>query len=270
MKKIFTLVSVLFVAASAFAQIPVTGEGDGLLGEYWYGSQDFGNPIPAIYQDSGDFANNPHLTQGGTHEFDRVDPQILFDWGSGNPFNDHQDGTDCGCGTAQHCFSVKWTGWLLAPVTGEMIFDLCQCDDAFTLAIYDVDDMEDPIFFYDDYYFTGSHAGWNWDKDFWTFPVDLEEGHYYYIEIKYYDGSWGAHIGLRWYNEDSTEPEYIPQAQLYSKNPLADGVKNVVVSAASNGVYNLQGVKVGASTKELPSGMYIVNKDGKQQKVVVK
>lgn len=255
MKKILTLLATAFFATSTFAQIPTTGNGDGLKGSYWYGSQDFGNPIPdgskggENYAASGDFAGNAYLTKPGTHEFDRIDPEVKFDWGIGNPFNDHQDGDACG----QHCFSILWTGYILAPITGDIYLDLTSCDDAFSIEVWDSQDMTASIAKYDQEYL----AGWNWDKDFWTIPVSIEEGHYYYVELKYFDGSWGAHINLKWFSEQySVEAVTIPQAQLYSVLPGADGINEVVSNDKPSTIYNLNGIQV---TGDLKPGIYIKN-----------
>lgn len=242
MKKLFTLIAAMMVASTAFAQIPVTGNGDGLKGSYWYGSQDFGNPIPdgskggENYSISGDFAGNEYLTKPGTHEFDRIDPEINFDWGIGNPFNDLIDGED----GQQHCFSILWTGYILSPITGDVYLDLTSCDDAFSIEVWDSEDMTASIAKYDNEYLTG----WNWDKDFWTVPVPMEEGHFYYVELKYYDGSWGAHINLKWFSEEySVEPVTIPQAQLYSALPSTDGIKNMTADIDDETVYTLSGIR---------------------------
>lgn len=258
MKKLLTLVVAVAFTTTALAQIPVTGSGDGLKGSYWYGSQDFGNPIPdgsnggENYAASSDFAGNAYLTQPGTHEFDRVDSVINFDWGNGNPFNDHLDGGDCGEG--QHCFSILWEGYILSPISGDVNIDLTYCDDAFSLEIWDVDDLDASIAKYDDEYLTG----WNWDKDFWVIPVTFEKDHFYKIVLKYYDGSWSAHIKLRWYSEEySIESEIIPQAQLYSELPTSDGIKEVTTDDNGNdAVYNLSGIKMNGPLKP---GLYIKN-----------
>lgn len=255
MKRLFIFIATVFITTCVFAQIPKTGKGDGLKGSYWYGSPDFGNPIPdgskggENYAASVDFAGNAYLTKPGTHEFDRIDPQIDFDWGVGNPFNDLQDGAD----GQQHCFSILWTGYILSPITGDVCIDLTHCDDAFSLEVWDSEDMTSSIAKYDKEYLTG----WNWDKDFWTIPVAMEEGHFYYVELKYFDTAWGAHITMKWFNEEySTEAETIPQEQLYSKLPDTDGIKEFTNSKSKGEVYNLNGIRV--SGKPQP-GFYIRN-----------
>ncbi len=236
-------------------EFPITGNGDGLKGSYWYGSQDFGNPIPdgskggANYASSGDFAGNAYLKKPGEHKFDRIDKDINFDWGAGNPFNNHTDGDACG----QHCFSIKWTGYILAPITGEVILDLTYCDDAFSIEVWDADNMKKSIAKYDKEYLTG----WNWDKDFWTIPVQMQKDKFYYIELKYYDGSWNSHICLKWSSEErGFEPVIIPQAQLYSELPDTDGIEGITCDNKAEAIYNLNGIRVADISA---SGIYIKN-----------
>ena len=116
--------------------------------------------------------------------------------------------------------------------------------------------MSSSIAKYDNEYLTG----WNWDKDFWTIPVTMEKGHYYYIELKYYDGSWGAHINLKWFSEEySIEAVTIPQAQLYSKLPSTNRISDIHHEKKDDPVYNIAGLRV-LDTKA--PGLYI--KKGKK------
>lgn len=279
MKKLLTLIVAVFAFTAVSAQIPQTGKGDGLLGEYWKGSSDFGNPIPDIYKNT-DWHKSPEQDQGGTYQFSRVDPVINFDWGSGNPFDDT---------TNEMSFSIKWTGYILAPVIGDYTFDLTFCDDAFDFKLYDVEDLETPIASYDKEWL----AGFNWDKDFWQIPASLEENHFYYIQLRYFDNAWGAHIRLCWLNDDySVEKEVVPQSQLYSKLPT-QGIKAVTGKSArivaDNGSIAIKGVQgdvvtvssvsgatlYSAATKgdlTLPvaPGLYVVKAGGVTKKVMVK
>ena len=194
------------------------GNGDGITGEYWEGSSDFGNPIPAIYRNT-DFHKSPEQDQPGEYRFTRVDPRIDFDWDWGNPFN-----TPCD----DESFSVKWTGYLLAPVTARYTFNLVYCDDAFSFKLYKLSDLSNPIREYDNEYIGQPGFGFNWDKPTWKINARLEEGEFYYLELLYFENAGTAHINLRWsINGVHSYPTAIPQSQLYSKLPEPDGITDV-------------------------------------------
>ncbi len=194
------------------------GNGDGITGEYWEGSSDFGNPIPDIYHDT-DFHHSPEQDQPGEYRFTRVDPRIEHDWDWGNPFNTPGD---------DESFSVKWTGYLLAPVTGRYTFNLVYCDDAFSFKLYRLSDLSNPIYKYDNEYIGQPGFGFNWDKPFWKFVARLNEGEFYYLELLYFENAGTAHINLRWnINGIHSYPQTVPQSQLYTKIPEPDGITNV-------------------------------------------
>lgn len=284
MKKFIFLCLALLSANVAIAQVPVTGSGDGLKGEYWSGSSNFDQPIPDFYRNT-DFHTSPSQDEGGTFEFSRVDSAINFDWGSGNPFNDSTDDMS---------FSIRWTGYLLAPVTGEYTFDLTFCDDAFSLKLWDADDIEaGTVAEYDDEYIGGTNMGWNWDKDFWLVPASLEEGKYYKVELLYFENAGGSHINFQWFvDEYSVATETVPQSQLYSELPSAivRGVKQSQMRTVVSGrtlrvmtdrdnmaeVYSANGTQIRTLTANghdqitLEKGIYIVRCHGEKQKVVVR
>ena len=194
------------------------GNGDGITGEYWEGSSDFGNPIPDFYRDT-DFHHSPEQDQPGEYRFTRVDPRIEHDWDWGNPFNTPGD---------DESFSVKWTGYLLAPVTGRYTFNLVYCDDAFSFKLYRLSDLSNPIYKYDNEYIGQPGFGFNWDKPFWKFVARLNEGEFYYLELLYFENAGTAHINLRWnINGIHSYPQTVPQSHLYTKIPEPDGITNV-------------------------------------------
>ena len=260
------------------------GEGDGLTGEYWEGSSDFGNPIPSVYRNT-DFHKSPQQDQPGEYRFTRVDPVVNFDWGNGNPFNDSKE---------DESFSVKWTGYLLAPVTGKYNFSLTRCDDAFSFKLFNPDNLTSPICKYDNEYIGKPGFGFNWDKPSWKFSSSLKAGEFYYVELLYFENAGGAHINLRW--QITGKASYyctIPQSQLYTKLPDPNGIASPesvpvglfasdrslhIVGAAGRhvGIYNTLGECVLSETLSadkslsLPRGVYIVKVAGSTRKIAVR
>ena len=261
-----------------------TGNGDGLTGEYWEGSSDFGNPIPYIYRNT-DFHKSPQQDQPGEYRFTRVDTVINFNWQNGNPFNDS---------TEDESFSIKWTGYLLAPVTGRYNFNLSRCDDAFSFKLYKLSDLSNPICKYDNEYIGKPGFGFNWDKPEWKFTANLEAGEYYYLELLYFENAGGAHINLRW--RITGEASFfctIPQSQLYTKLPDPDCIgstgsapvglftsgKSLHITGAAGrnvGIYNTLGeclmseATSGDKVVPLPGGVYIVKVEDVTKKIAIR
>lgn len=90
-----------------------------------------------------------------------------------------------------------------------------------------------------------------------------------------YDETTGARKTETHYElADATTETYEPFMKLVADEfvDVTSSISNAAVSsnASASAVYNLQGVKVGTSTKNLPAGLYIVKKDGKTIKTVRK
>ncbi len=121
----------------------------GLLGEYF---------------DNMEFQGKPVLT--------RIDRQIDFDWGLGSP----------GPGVPSDRFSVRWTGWMIAPRTGDYAL-VARTDDGVRLYLDDTLMIEN----------WGDHPPQSKAVD-----VRLEEGKPHKIRIEYYDDRGGAVAQFGW------------------------------------------------------------------------
>ena len=74
---------------------------------------DAGDGLHATYRSSADALNGPVA-------FERVDPEVNFDWGTGSP----------GVGVANDNFSVRWTGQLEPQYSEQYTFYLTNDDGA--------------------------------------------------------------------------------------------------------------------------------------------
>ncbi len=173
---------------------------------------------------------------GRRQSFNRIDPVIDFDWGNGAPEKKFKNEN----------FSVEWKGSLMAPVTGDYVFEV-QVDDQFELildgkSIFTVDGT------------TGQSQ-----------PVTLEAGKPLSFVAKY-EEEWGdAKVSLRWKRPDGTL-EVIPASAFLTIGP--DGEEVVLAEGEARDpmgrertVAALQGrrgrlLEVGGSA--LP-GEYLVN-----------
>lgn len=77
---------------------------------------------------------------------------------------------------------------------------------------------------------------------------------------EYESSSWG-------YNNDYIVRNVVTKYQFFSESAAVSSPS--VKQAAAQGVYNLQGMKVGETTTNLPAGIYIVKQGNKTTKVVV-
>jgi hypothetical protein len=119
----------------------------------------------------------------------RVDPTVDFDWVRNSP----------GTGVNPDNFSVRWTGQVLAPVTGNYTFSTLS-DDGVRVWV------------------NGQQIINNWTDHAPTTntsaPVALVGGTSYSIVVEYYEGVSGAVMRLRWaYPGQATIA--IPQSQLF-------------------------------------------------------
>lgn len=150
-----------------FQELPL-GDGEGLFGQYF-------NQLRA-------FEGNPDMS--------RIDPKIDFDWGGGSPQTGVIDNDN---------FSIRWTGFVEAPLDGEYIFSTIS-DDGVRLWISEnlvIDRWVDqgPI---------------EWSSG----VLSLIGGEKYPIRLEYYERGGGAMMGLFWSNT-SLGKEIIPTSQLY-------------------------------------------------------
>ena len=259
------------------------GKGDGLTGEYWEGSSDFGNPIPDIYRNT-DFHSSPEQDQPGEYRFTRTDPEVNFDWQTGNPFNNS---------TSDESFSIKWTGYLLAPVSGRYTFDLTSCDDAFSFKLFRLENLNTSFCKYDNEYVGQPGFGFHWDDTKWKVTARLNADTYYFLELLYFENAGGSHINLRWnINGTLTYPSTIPQSQLFTKLPEPDGIADIGIEPvdiqARNGrlyihgknnsmlyIYTVAGECVrrelinGNSSIKLPNGIYIIKVGNQSKKIAI-
>jgi hypothetical protein len=275
-----TLLATAFAVASfgAFAE----DVQHGWRAEYWMGATNFDQPEGKDFQNAGKRPAGTVATLTRT----AIEPVIDFDWGS--------NGSPCNPDEAQYndpAFCCKWTGYLLAPETSWYTFDLTHWDDGFYFALYDVDDLVNPLAF-DKFWDT-----WGWDKPEWVIPdVELEKGHVYFLDVRHYENEYGAHARLKWFCEDiHTAMEVLPESVMYVDNPLApSGIKAVektdkvlihgttgqILAKGVNNevmtVYNLQGAQVysalvdGDITVAMPQGIYLVKIGSTTKKVTVK
>lgn len=275
MKKLFLSLVCGALASQMFSVMAFEpGNGDGLNGAYWKGATNFDQDESEIF-----WASRPKGTHA-TKMFERIDPVVNFDWGNGNPFDDTE--TD-------FPWSIEWTGYILAPTTSAYTFDMTYWDDGFYFALYDLNNLDEPIAHNE---FWGTD--FKWDAPDWTADADLEAGKYYKLVLRHYENEFGSHAVFKWFIwEESTAYEVVPQSQLFSKLP-AGGVGNAIenqvnVAAKSCGVEiaNLEGSKVeiynaagqleyaldnakGNITVELSKGFHIVKAGELVKKVVVK
>lgn len=137
-------------------------------------------PVPSKYLSTengeeglrGEYFDNMELK--GSPVYTRVDKGLNFDWGGESPFKNENWKEDI--------FSVRWTGKVKAPITGNFIFDLIS-DDGVRL--------------------------WFDDKlviDHWTdhapesreYEVQLVAGKEYKVKIEFYENGGGAVCKFGW------------------------------------------------------------------------
>ncbi|MCL7945984.1 DUF6701 domain-containing protein [Marinobacter sp. ATCH36] len=145
--------------------------GDGLITEYW---------------------NNRNLA--GAPELTGLSDQILFDWGSGSPVP--------GTINADR-FSVRWTGFIVPPETGNYVFRT-RTDDGVRLY---VNDLSAPMINeWRDQSPTNHDSG----------TVYLEEGRSYSFRMEMYENQGGAVAQLRWNRPGPGGFEVVPESAFFS------------------------------------------------------
>ncbi|ARK09938.2 PA14 domain-containing protein [Fibrella sp. ES10-3-2-2] len=135
----------------------------------------------------GDYFNNKTLTAPAV--FSRTDAVVDFDWGNGSP----------GSGVGVDSYSVRWTGQVEAPVTGNYTFTTIA-DDGVRLWVNGVQVINDWI----------DHAPNTSNST----SIALVAGQKYSIRMEYYESAVGAVARLRWTYPGQAQ-QVIPQIRLY-------------------------------------------------------
>lgn len=151
------------------------------------------NPAPAAGTGlTGQYYNDPgsRATKFTTLVHTRIDGTVNFDWASGSPVP----------GVVQtNNFSVRWTGLVQAPVTGDYTFSTVS-DDGVRLWVNGVLRINNWT----------DHAS----KTNTSAPIALVAGQKYSIVMEYYERTGGAVARLRWaYPGQGTQA--IPQSRLF-------------------------------------------------------
>ncbi|MBO0949235.1 PA14 domain-containing protein [Fibrella forsythiae] len=149
-----------------------TGTGTGLLGQYF---------------------NNKSLTAPVV--FSRTDAVVDFDWGNDSPAPS----------VTVDNFSVRWTGQVEAPVTGNYVFTTIG-DDGIRLWVNDVLVIND----------WNDHAPTTTNSN----SIALVAGQRYNIRVEYYENIIGAIARLRWTYPGQAQ-QTIPQIRLYPASASA-------------------------------------------------
>jgi hypothetical protein len=136
---------------------------------------------------TGTYYNTINLT--GSPVMTRIDPVIDFGFGTGSP--DPVVNPDN--------FSVRWTGQVQAPMTGDFVFST-NSDDGVRLRV------------------NGQLVIDNWtnhgDTQNTSAPIHLEVGQKYDLNLEYYESTSGAVIRLKW-SYLGQALQTVPQTQLY-------------------------------------------------------
>ncbi|MFD2573898.1 NPCBM/NEW2 domain-containing protein [Spirosoma soli] len=144
-----------------------TGTGTGLRAEYY---------------------NN--ISLGGTPVLTRTDATVNFDWGTGSPASGVIN-TDN--------FSVRWTGQVQAPVTGNYVFSTTT-DDGVRLWVNGVQVIND----------WNGHAPTTNN----SVSIALTANQKYTIQLEYFEGSIGAVAKLLWSYSGQAQ-QIVPQGRLF-------------------------------------------------------
>jgi len=162
----------LLLPISALAQMPV---GNGLQGAYYAGH------------------NFEH------HVLTRRDATLNFDW--------HEHRPVAGAGAEQ--FSVRWTGWLVAPITGRYVLHL-SVDDGIRLWVNErllLDDWRD--------------QGLN----YYQVAVDLHAGQAYPVRLDYCQATAATRVRLAW----ELPPVPTARSKGHRQRNAADNVEAVII-----------------------------------------
>ncbi len=112
----------------------------------------------------------------------RIDPQISFDWTGRSPVS----------GLGKSYYSIRWTGKLLAPVSGRYVFN-AKVDDGIRIWVGNRQVMD----------------AWQLnDSKRFTGAVTLKAGQYYDLKIDYFNDLLGGVIELFWQRPDEVNPPF--------------------------------------------------------------
>ena len=137
---------------------------------------------------SGEYYDNTSLS--GTPEFEQIDPNINYTWGNGSP-----ESTELGNNT----FSIRWTGYVQAPSSGNHQFRTLS-DDGVRL------------------YVDGTLLIDNWTNHGETYnygSINLTGGEYYSITLEYYENTGNATIEFDWNTPDLGDYQTVPSNRLF-------------------------------------------------------
>lgn len=164
------------------------------------------------YTHPADPSNKPPTTKNGA-VFERIDPVVNFDWGSGSPDPSKLAGD---------YFTVEWTGLVYAPVSGTYTFQTIT-DDGSRLDVNGVRIIDKWI-----QQGATAHTG----------TIDLEGGKWYSIKFSHYENSGAAVAKLLWQHSGTNGFEIIPTQYLavIDNNGWING-DSMTYSASSNGTY---------------------------------
>ncbi len=232
--------------ASVTPQNISVGSGDGLYGQYYSGDDS-----------SFTFAGKTPILQ-------TVDPTVNFQYNTGGlnfnprPFD---------AAVPNNNYTVRWTGKVLAPVTGNYVFTTIT-DDGSVLYLNGVKVVDN------NHYQAATSVS--------SAALALTGGQQYTLEMDYYQGGGGGSAQLTWQYPGQAQ-QIIPQSQLYSGqtagatvtgNITLEGVTNLktISPAAPLGVFDIQFRAVGttaplyefksvtlATTAGSPNGKYTVS-----------
>lgn len=160
---------------------------------------------------NGDYYNTNNFT--GSIQMSRIDSDINFEWGYGNP----------GGGVNDNDFSIEWTGTIYFPEDADYIFSLAH-DDVMTLII-------DGTTIYNNSTWTGGSNNFN-DTSATHFAAGT-----YPITIRFVEWGGGAYAKLAWRNNGSLgSATIIPSTNLCAQTPPSDTLEavNDYFSTAAN------------------------------------
>lgn len=177
----------IYTANYEFVAPYIEGEGDGLWGQYWDGAEQQGIPV---------------------HE--QVDATINFNFGWGGPVHVP---TPAAVAMGGDSFSIRWTGDLLAPTTGNYTFYL-SANEIGRLYF-------DNVLQIDAWTRTGNTVD--------TLELFLVAGVRYPIQVDYAEAMWQSKVLFEW-DPPYFDREILPQSQLFSASgsgsqpPLAESL----------------------------------------------
>lgn len=162
-----------------------SGDGTGLTGSYFQG-QNFDN-----------------------FQFNRLDKQVYFNWGNGSPDPVMSDDD----------FSVKWTGYIQVPASGEYTFYI-NSDNGRRLRINNQLVIDKWVN--------------DWDVEY-SGKIYLEKDIKYPIELDYFEAFGGANISFEW-SSSMIEKSLVPSMLLYPADVITSDldIREVKLNAYPN------------------------------------